>query len=597
MSLLPRILNKVRCITRLVVQTPRYGLIIILQLISGSFNFIGLPMIIPLLEYMQPGGPSAQTTKALGSISWVLELVGLQVNFYTLLFLFCFLLLTGQILIVASALVAVWAQNDLSRKYRRRILNAYTEVDWLWLTNYHSGEMVYGVIQEVNLATTANLNAQRFVIYSIQGIAYMALAVRISLMSSLLVLAVYFFLSYINLLNSRHVAKLNDNFNKEMGLLSRSLIGLQQNKKFFKTSLLNSKFIGRLFVNIDKIVRLIKSVNLWLQLQNGWNYVLTFLFLISLILFRQPLGIGHYQLLLIVFVFNRMAPQFIQLSTAYINMNSHIPMHRSLQKRLIDLNQNKEKNGSKNYDAERPIRFEDVNFSYPNGNQVIKGMNLTIQPNRTVAFIGGSGAGKSTILDLILGLLKPDSGVIYYGSISHEDLDLNSLRSKVAYVSQTPTLLDGTLRDNLTVGCPDASESMIKDICKKVHIDGFINQLSDGLETRIGENGIKLSGGQRQRVVMGRSLFLKPKILVLDEATSELDLESEAMIQQTINDLRQDLTIIIVAHRLSTVKSADLIHVVEKGQICESGTYRELLEQKGRLYYLDSLQKVDINGK
>jgi ABC-type multidrug transport system fused ATPase/permease subunit len=591
--LLSRIMSKIRYITYLVVSTPRFGLIISMQLISGAFTFIGLPMIIPILEYMQPNGPSEQTVKALSSISWILKSIGLQTNFNTLLFLFVCLLLMGQVLVVASSLIAVWSQNDLSRQYRRKILNAYKDVDWLWLTNYHSGEMVHSVVQEVSFATTANLNAQRFVIYSIQGIAYMALAFRISMMSSILVMGLYLVLSYINLLNARHVARINDSFNKEMGMLSRLLIGLQQNKKFFKTSLLNNTFINRLYDNIDKIVGLIKSVNLWIQLQNGWNFVFTFLFLVCLILFRQPLSLNHYQLLLIVFVFNRMAPQFIQLSTAYIGMNSHIPMHRSLQKRLTDLNKNKEKNGNKAYDGEAQVRFENVDFSYPNGNQIIKNFNLTIQPNKTVAFVGGSGAGKSTILDLILGLLKPDSGTVYYGLIPHGELDLKSLRSKVAYVSQTPTLLAGTLRENLTVGCPNADEAAINDICKKVHLDKLIEKLPDGLETIVGENGIKLSGGQRQRVVLGRSLFLKPKILVLDEATSELDLESESMIQQTINDLHSKLMIIIVAHRLSTVKSADLIHVIEDGQICESGTYKELLEQKGRLYYLDSLQKVE----
>jgi len=179
---------------------------------------------------------------------------------------------------------------------------------------------------------------------------------------------------------------------------------------------------------------------------------------------------------------------------------------------------------------------------------------------------------------------------IFYGDIPHKKLDKESFRSKVAYISQEQTLLDGTLRENLTIGKENADIAQINEICTKVHLDSFLKHLPEGLDTEIGENGVKLSGGQRQRVVIARALFTNPEILILDEATSELDLESERMVQETIKDLSKELTIIIVAHRLSTVKDADVINVLEKGKICESGSYQELLLQKGRLYYLDSLQ-------
>ncbi len=596
-KILARVIAKFHYSVKLVLTTPHYGWIIVLQLVSGTLSFIGIPMIIPILEFMQAGGPSPNTLKSLSFLSNLITPFGLEANFHTLLFIASVLIVFSQLLIILSGLIASWVNINLNKKYKKQILNAYKDVDWLWLTNYHSGEMNYAIINEVNLACVAHLNSQRVVISLIQTLVYFALAIKLSLMSALLAMVIYALLGIINLLNSRRVAQLCDINNKGLSQLSKTIIGLQQNKKFLKTSLLNNAFIDKIFASLDNLYNRNRIVHLRTQFQQGWNFLFTFIFLITLILFHKLLAIDYFQLLLIVVVLNRLGPQFTALSAAFLAMNSHIPMHVSLMQRLDDLAANKELNGSDMFNGHEPIVFKEVNFAYPQGKQVINNLNLTIQPHKTTAFVGGSGAGKSTILDLTLGLLKPNSGAIYYGDIPHRTLDINSLRKKVAYVSQETTLFDGTLRENLTISCPQATEAMIHDICHRVRIDKFIAELPEGLNTQIGENGIKLSGGQRQRLVLGRSLFSQPSILILDEATSELDLESEAMIQETINDLSKELTIIIVAHRLSTVKGANLIYVIENGQICESGTYQKLLAKKGRLYYLDSLQKLDDRKK
>ena len=258
---------------------------------------------------------------------------------------------------------------------------------------------------------------------------------------------------------------------------------------------------------------------------------------------------------------------------------------------MTSLKKNKEENGDRCYEYTKPVVFKDLCFNYPGRKGVIKNLNLKINPHQTVGFVGGSGMGKSTILDLILGLLKPDSGYIFYGDIPHHQLDLIAFRKGISYVSQETTLLDGTLRENLTIGCiEEVSDKLVNEICKKVYIDKFISELPEGLNTEIGENGVKLSGGQKQRVALGRALMTNPKILILDEATSQLDSETEKFIQQAIKVLHKKLTIIIVAHRLSTVRFADTVHVLEKGKIVEQGTFVELLAQKGRLYELDVLQ-------
>lgn len=586
-------LNNLDYLKGLIISTPRYKLIILLSLLSGTFNFFGLPMLIPVLEYMQKSEIVGVQNGLMPIIDKAFAFFGIEPGFYSILATASILFISGQVLTMVTTLVALYSTNTLIKKYSKDIFRSYINVDWLWLTGAHSGEINYVVLDEVRLAAAAHLNAQRVVIAFIQCLFYFLLAIRLSAVSVVLALCIYVMLLLLNLENSRHIRSLNEIFNNLSKELSKALAGLQQNKKFLKTSLLNSSFIQKIFYALDNITKSVNYAGTRMHLQTGWNVIATFLFLILLIIFRNQLGLGYSSLLVLLIVFNRIAPQFDVLSISYSAFNADIPMHLSVRRRLRDMENNMERNGTEAYDGEGEISFDTVSFTYPNGKRATDNLNLKIPPYKISALVGSSGGGKSTILDLMLGLLKPDSGTIYYGDIPHFKLDLNSLRSKVAYVSQQTTLLDGTLKENLTIGYPEANQEMIKDICKKIHIAQFIEQLPEGLNTRIGENGIKLSGGQRQRVVLGRSLFMNPKILILDEATSELDSETEAMIQETIKEFREGLTIIIVAHRLSTVKLADLIYVIEDGKICESGSYEELLEQRGRLYQLDSLQRKD----
>ena len=589
--MLSKLIAKIGYMVRLILTTPYSGWIILLQILSGLASFVGLPVLIPVLEFMQGGEGAIAQNSYIHLLVAPLRMLGLQPTFYTVLFAASALILSGQILVICSSLIAAYAKEDLLVSYREKIFDAYTKVDWLWLTDNHSGGMHHAVVQEAQLASEAHLNAQRVFINLVQMGTFLLIAMKLSFVITLLAVGVYAFIAVFSIINSHFVYRLAEAYNAHLKKLSNDIVGFQQNKKFFKASQLT----GKLITAVDKVVRDIsrtmKKQSVHLEMQRAGSMIGTSAFLIALILFHRQLSLNHATLLLILFIFFRIAPQFVAVSTIYAVLDSCIPMHKSLQRHLKSLEEHMEKNGTEQFLHTQPIRFENVDFSYPNGQRVLSGFNLVIEPVQTAAFVGTSGVGKSTILDLILGLLRPDRGAIYYGSISHTELDKNSLRNVTAYVGQQPSLLEGTLRENLIVGAPSATEEQVKDICRRVHIDQFVHQLPKGLDTPVGENGIKLSGGQRQRVVLGRSLFTQPKILVLDEATSELDMESEAMIQATIKELKQNMTIIIVAHRLSTVKLADVIHVVENGKIVESGTYTELLEKKGKFHFFDSLQK------
>lgn len=591
MSIFLKIINKIKYIYQLIVLTPQYKMIVVLQFASSITSVIGLPMLIPVLNYMNDTASPIRKEGNLQFIENILVYFGLEPNFYTVLVIAAIFIIIGQCLLFISSLLAANAQVILCQQYRESIFKAYSKAEWLWLINNRSGEMNYSVLREAELASVAHLNAQRVFIYTIQVLTLIFIAIKLSPAITLLALLVYGVLVIFSTLNSSYVLRLGEDYNEKYKKLANDLSGLQQNKKFFKTSLLNEKLIKEIFTHLKCITNVTIRQNVRIQMQSTVSLIITFLFLISLMFFYKQLSLSYSVLLLILLIFLRIAPEFAALSSAYASLDSNIPMHKSLHERLNELHNRVEENGTKKLNFCNLIRFKNVSFSYPDGSKVFDGLTVEIEPHKTTAFIGSSGVGKSTFLDLFLGLLKPTAGTIYYGDIAYNELDKSSLRNKIAYVAQETTLVDATLKENLTIGTPDQSEENIKNIVKKVGMTELVNSMPEGLQTQIGENGVKLSGGQRQRVALARALFMEPQILILDEATSSLDAESEQLIQQTIKSLQKDFTIIIVTHKLSAVRCADKIYVLDKGKVCESGSYENLLKQKGKLYFFDSLQK------
>ncbi|WCL50396.1 ABC transporter ATP-binding protein [Leptospira sp. GIMC2001] len=245
------------------------------------------------------------------------------------------------------------------------------------------------------------------------------------------------------------------------------------------------------------------------------------------------------------------------------------------------------------------IEFRDVYYHYPNAEQpALRGLNLKIRKEETIALVGQSGAGKSTLVDLIPRLIDPGSGQILMDGIDLRELDIHNLRKRIGIVSQNVFLFNGTIRENIMYGSMDASESQLKDACDKAFATEFIEAFEQGFDTIVGERGVMLSGGQKQRISIARALLLDPEILILDEATSALDTESERLIQVAFQTLYKNRTVIIIAHRLSTVKIANTIYYMENGQILESGSHDSLLEQDSyykKLYELEFANQATGN--
>lgn len=249
--------------------------------------------------------------------------------------------------------------------------------------------------------------------------------------------------------------------------------------------------------------------------------------------------------------------------------------------------------------AERPvylteivgnIDFQDVRFSYSDEKEVLHGITFSAPAGSVTALVGSSGSGKSTIASLAATFLKPDSGIITLDGTDLSKVNLNSYRKQLGVVLQDDFLYEGTIRENILFAKPDATEEQLMHAVKGAYVHEFTDRFEDGLETIIGERGVKLSGGQRQRISIARALLADPKIIILDEATSNLDTESEAFIQKSLQELMKNRTTFVIAHRLSTIQKADQILVIEEGKIVERGQHQELIDRKGRYWELFTVQ-------
>ena len=236
------------------------------------------------------------------------------------------------------------------------------------------------------------------------------------------------------------------------------------------------------------------------------------------------------------------------------------------------------------------VAFEHVNFEYEKDKPVLRDVSFLSEPGTVTALVGPSGSGKSTIIGLIAAFHTPTEGIVRVNGVDLSTVRLDSYRTQLGVVLQETFLFDGTIRENVAFGRPDSTEDAILHACRIARVDEFAENFKEKYDTIVGERGVKLSGGQRQRVSIARAILADPRILILDEATSSLDSESEALIQEGLSYLMKGRTTFVIAHRLSTIRRADQILVVEAGRIVERGTHESLYAERGRYFDLYTKQ-------
>lgn len=326
----------------------------------------------------------------------------------------------------------------------------------------------------------------------------------------------------------------------------------------------------------------------------GYLAVAALLFLFGPLVFEGSMSSGDFIVLVALML------KIYQPVKAIANSTQKMSRSLSGAERVLELMNVEEEssNGSRTFDENfDKIVFKEVNFSYPGGVQVLKDISFEIRRGETVALVGATGAGKSTLMHLLPGLYRVDKGVIEIGGVPMEDLSLESLRSRMALVSQHIFLFNESVYNNIAMS-EEVDRETVLQAARVAGVDEFVGHLADGYETLVGDRGVLLSGGQRQRISIARAILKKPAILLLDEATSALDSQTELQVQQAIDELSKGRTTLTIAHRLSTVQRADRIIVLGHGQILESGTHAELLERGGAYHQLHtaSLGNEDLRA-
>jgi ABC-type multidrug transport system fused ATPase/permease subunit len=296
-------------------------------------------------------------------------------------------------------------------------------------------------------------------------------------------------------------------------------------------------------------------------------------------------------LLTFFFVLFRLVPNLQDVNNVLAQLSTLHGSADSIKELLKTDNKPYFQNGKSDFlDLKRAIELVSVDFGYEPNHLILENITLTIERGKMTALVGASGAGKTTLADLIPRFYDPTNGQVLIDGVDLREFDINSLRRKMAVVSQDTFIFNTSIRKNIAYGTEGASEDEILEVARLANALEFIQEMPEGLESPLGDRGVRLSGGQRQRIAIARALLRNPEILILDEATSALDSVSERLIQESLEKLSIGRTVIAIAHRLSTIASADKVVVLEQGRIVEQGKYQELLERRGKLWKYHQMQ-------
>ena len=313
------------------------------------------------------------------------------------------------------------------------------------------------------------------------------------------------------------------------------------------------------------------------------------------VLMAQRFGVSFGDMGIALWTLRQTIPSIGFIVTQRNTMINFLPSYEQIKNLTKVAEELGQKSGDRPYAGlEKEISFEKVSFAYPNHEVTLTDINLRIPKSKMIAIVGASGAGKSTIVDMIMGFNEPLEGRISVDNVPLEVFDIHSYRRRIGYVPQDSVLFNLTIRDNLLWAKEDASDQEIDVACDLANAKEFILEFPDGYDTLVGDRGVRLSGGQCQRIALARAILRQPDLLILDEATSSLDTQSERLIQNAIEGIAKRTTVVAIAHRLSTIANADYVYVLAKGRIVEEGTYRELASAKGHFSDMVKLQNFDI---
>lgn len=584
-------------------QKKQIALNILFNLIYILSSVFSLALIIPVLEFLFIPEKAVNTTipevsNSINSwnidsikdsfVSWMTQIANQDKEM--VLWLICLLLILGTIIKNIARYLALINIKILIYKsmeqLKSKVFNKLMNLPLSYFNHERKGDVMSRLsndTKEIEWAMAASIEA----IFKEPAtiLVYFAMLVFMSPILTLYILLILPITAIvISVLGKKLKAKSKESQEKQGALLSffeEILGGIKIVKAFGAEKIFKNKFdfinreSTRLNINVNKRVDLASPVSETL----GISISAIILWIGGKMVYNNEIDasvfIGYFA------IFSQLIPPFKQFSSAFYSVQKGIASANRIEEILVTDEEIHEKEDAKNIiNLEKEISIQNIGFSYTD-RQVLKNVNLTIPKGKKIALVGQSGSGKTTLTELIPRFYDVKSGAITIDNIDIRDLKINDLRKLIGIVNQESILFNDSIRNNLLVGNPDASEKELINALQMANAWEFVSQKENGLEEIIGERGNKLSGGQKQRLSIARALLKNPQILILDEATSALDSESEKLVQEALNKLMQGRTTLVIAHRLSTILDADTIVVMENGEIKETGSHEELIKQEG----------------
>lgn len=583
---------------------------IITTLLAVFFGVLNLTLLSPLFSVMMSDGEQKVPATPVASSSLNLvarfqEFVDYSIVNYgperTLNYM-CLVILISVLLSNFFRYFSQRTMEDLRvhtlLNLRKTVFNNVMNLHVGYFNNERKGDIISKVSSDVQVVQFTVTNTLQVVFKEpvtliFYVIALLMISVKLTLFSLLVIPISAFVISKIVKRLKRQAKQSHESFAKMIGFLDEALGGIKIIKAFNASERIKDKFHNEnvFYSNLNR--KMVRRQQLASPVSEFLGVVMvTFIVWYggSLIMSKQPDALSVGQFIAYVALFSQVMRPAKALTDAFAGIHSGI----AAGERVLELIDTKPEQVNKP-DAiaissfDKALVLENISFSY-GSKDVLKNINVTIEKGKTVALVGPSGGGKSTLMDLIPRFHDPKSGVITIDGHKYQDLTIESLRSQMGLVNQESVLFNDTIYNNIAFGKPDATEEEIIAAAKVANAHEFILQSEEGYQTYVGDRGNKLSGGQKQRICIARAVLSNPPIMLLDEATSALDTESEKLVQDALNKLTKNRTSIVIAHRLSTIHGADLILVIDKGEIIEKGTHQELIDHNGLYNKLIQLQ-------
>jgi subfamily B ATP-binding cassette protein MsbA len=558
----------------------KFYLLLVLTLLAALAEAFSITLVLPLLKASQIGDASFEGKTEI--LYHIIQFLGIPLEIYSILLLMGLIFVLKGLVKISEGVYRAYLTSIMMKKLKNKLFSYYARLNYQLFISKNTGHFINLLNAQTNQFIKSFEILSKFSSKVITTAVYLAVALYLNWLFSFMAILggglLLYFLKFI----SRYTKKISIKNAHEKSRINKFFIQSLHAMKYLKATARFEQIEKDTKRSVKKLAgyrfRMLSAGALIPSIREPF----IIFFMIGIIIIQiQMLGEPLTPILVVLLLFYRGMNTMTEIQNNWQQLMVSTGGLEMTIEEFKNVKNHQEKTGKLKFEKlNQGIQLKDLTFAYEN-QPVLKNINLFIPVNKTLAFVGESGAGKTTLTDIISLLLNPQEGEIYIDNIPAKDLDKKAWRRKIGFVPQDPVVFDDTAANNINFWTGDynkdpACREKTEQVAAKANCHDFIMTMKKGYNTRIGDRGVQLSGGQRQRLAIARELYKEPQLLIMDEATSSLDTQSERYIQKSIDELQGKMTVLIIAHRLSTIKNADHIYVLDKGKIIEKGSFKEL---------------------